>query len=369
MKKNGNLEINNPQRHFHFQWHLTERCNLRCKHCYQDKELLKDEMDLDTVKDILYQYFAILKEWKLPRQRSLISFTGGEPFLRSDIFDIVEECFKNHQMSRYGFLSNGYFLTEENVALLAGLKVDYYQVSIEGVEKTNDYIRGKGAYKKAVEGLKRLVKAGISTTISMTVHKKNLKDVPAMISLARELNVNCLGLRRLVPFGRGKAMSKFILSPQQTKAFLGYAENVKKENQKLRITTGCEDSIGAMSMHHVPDGCLSGYHTITLMPNGHVYPCRRLPILVGNLREKSLKDIFQKSDTFDKIRNVNNINSECQSCPFFNECLGGAKCISYAYWGRLGGGDPQCWRRFDKLPGRNKEWNIPYKPETVVQYF
>jgi radical SAM protein with 4Fe4S-binding SPASM domain len=354
MDKTGNLKIPNPEEFFHLQWHLTERCNLRCKHCYQDKELVRDEMGFDTVKDILGQYFELVKEWGMSRQKNMISFTGGEPFFRNDIFDILEVCLKNHEMSSYGFLSNGHFLSEDNVARLKAFKVDYFQVSIEGMEKTNDHIRGKGSFKKAVEGLQRLAGTGIRTAISMTVHKENLRDIPEMILLSRKLKVTTLGLRRLVPFGRGRAMKKIILSPRQTKDFLEYAINAGKQNPDLQITIGCEDGISAMCMHRSTRGCLGGYHSLTLLPNGHVYPCRRLPILVGELKKESLRDVYLKSDTLEEVREEKNINSECRRCPFFNECLGGAKCISYAYWGRLGGGDPQCWRRFDKLPGKNR---------------
>jgi len=369
MKKKTHLKINPPREHFHLQWHITERCNLRCTHCYMDQKLIREEMGFDAIKNILHQHHRQIGEWGVPRSRNRISFTGGEPFFRKDFFDILQECYANHGVSQYGILCNGFFLTDENVSRLKSLKVDYIQVSIEGLQKTNDSIRGQGSFKKAVEGLLRLADSGIRTSISMTVHKKNIKEVPAMLDLAKRLKVDTLGVRRLVPTGHGKAMSDFMLSPQQTREFFEYAERVGARVEGVGVTVGCEDGIFAQNMHYFPRGCLCGYHSLTLLPNGYVYPCRRLPVLAGDLRKESLKDVYEKSDLLDDIRNVNYMNSECLACPFYNECLGGAKCISYAYWKKLGGPDPQCWRRFKELPPRNTKWNIPHREKRTVTYF
>jgi len=358
-----------PRDTFHLQWHLTERCNLRCKHCYMDKELVKGEMGLGAVKDILAQYFALVRKWGMPREKSKISFTGGEPFVRKDIFDVLEECYKNHDLSRYGLLCNGFFLSDGNVARLKSLRVDYVQVSIEGKEKTNDSLRGKGSFRKAVEGIKRLAGTGIHTSVSMTVHKKNFQDVPAVAALTRELGVGTLGIRRLVPYGHGKALSAFMLSPQETREMFEYAVAAGSAGGPVHVTCGCEDGIAAQDMHYSPIGCFCGYHSLSVLPDGTVYACRRLPIKAGDLRKDSLEDVFRRSDFLEKIRDINNINDECRKCQFFNECLGGAKCVSFAYWGKLGGGDPQCWRRFDALPRRDTRWKISRVPRKSVTYY
>jgi len=348
------MHLNGSNKTFHLQWHLTERCNLRCRHCYVDEKLVKEELPFKAVKDILGQYFSFIAESGITRNNTRVSFTGGEPFFRKDIFDIIEVCYKNYQVSRYGVLCNGYFLSDENVARMRALKVDYAQVSIEGSEKNNDSLRGKGSYSKALEGVKRLLNAGISTSISMTVHKKNVKDVPVMIELAKKLKVDALGIRRLIPAGRGKAMTDLMLTPPQIKDLYKYILSVKESDGSRFVTIGCEDGIMAQTMHYQPNGCLCGYHSLTILPNGEVYPCRRLPVLAGDLRKTSLKDIFLSSEALCGIRDIGIKEKECLRCPFFNECLGGAKCVSYSFWGRLGKPDPQCWRLFDELPAIKK---------------
>lgn len=353
MKKN-NSEKYIPDS-FHLQWHLTERCNLKCKHCYIEDKFIKNEVKIDKVKEIINDYVKISKEWGLKKENNRISLTGGEPFLRADLFSILNECYNNREHFSYGLLTNGIFLTEENVKKIKELGVSYVQVSLEGIEATNDKIRGEGTFKKIVSGIERAVKAGFHNSISMTVTKNNVKEIPLMVDLAKSLGVKILGIRRLIPMGSGEVFKKLILSPKEVKEMYEYVLKNNSQND-VRITIGCEDGILSQDMHYYPNGCTCGYCSLTVLPNCDVYPCRRLPILVGNLNNSSLKDIFDNSSKLREIRDSNNMNSECQACPFFNECLGGAKCVSYAYFKKINAPDPQCWRLFNENPDPKIKW-------------
>ena len=246
-------------------------------------------------------------------------------------------------------------LDEEKVKKLQNLKVNYVQVSIEGIEKTNDYIRGKGTFKKIIKAIQLLKNRKIPVGISMTVNKGNLKDVPAVIVLANNLNVSYLSLRQLIPVGRGRQMKETTLNIKEVKELFLYILKARKTS-KTKIVMGGEDAILAQEGHYLPQGCSAGYTSITVLPNGDVYPCRRLPIFSGNLLKQSLEGIYYNSEKLQEIRNLNNINSTCQSCPYFNECYGGAKCINYAYFGDPFAPSPHCWRLFDKLPSAHIKW-------------
>ena len=340
---------------FHLQWHITERCNLSCKHCYFDKKFLKNELSLVQLLKIFKSYLTLIKKWKLPRDASRISITGGEPMVRKDFFEFLEECYKNKELTRYGILINGLLLDREKVARLKDLKIDYAQVSLEGMEKANDEIRGQGTFKKIIEAVRLLVKNKIKTSISATINKRNLKDVPQLINLAENLKVNALGLRRFVPIGRGSHFKKMMLSPQETRKLYLYisktSQKLRNQKVKLRLGIGCED--GILAQENLPvNGCVAGYLSLTILPNGDVYPCRRLPIYVGNVLKHSLEEIFYNSKELKRLRDPQNINSYCQNCPYFDKCKGGAKCVSYAYWKSMHLEnpqflpDPQCWRLF-----------------------
>ena len=340
---------------FHLQWHITERCNLKCKHCYFDEKFLKNELSLNQLFTVFDDYIRLLKKWEFPCEASRISITGGEPLVRDDFFEFLEKCHKNKEKSRYGILTNGILLDDEKIFKFKKLKIDYVQVSLEGMEKNNDEIRGKETFKKIVKAIKLLVKDKISTSISVTVTKQNLRDIPLLIKLAKDLKVNSLGLRRFIPIGRGEQIKKLMLSPPETKELYLYIletnQKLADKRSKLRLNIGCEDGILAQEGYN-SNTCVAGYSSLTILPNGDVYPCRRLPIYVGNVLKQTLEEIFYKSSELIKLRNPENINIYCKNCPFFDKCKGGAKCVSYGYWkdsyieGPQFLPDPQCWKLF-----------------------
>lgn len=340
---------------FHLQWHITERCNLRCKHCYQDSLRLKEELGTQELFDILEVFIAQIRKWEIPSEFVRISITGGEPLVRRDFFDLLKKCYQNRSFFRYGILTNGTLLNKENVEKLKKLKVNYIQISLEGMEKINDYIRGEGVFKKIINAVKLLKNAEMELNFSMTVTKLNLKEVPKIINLSKELGVG-LGIRRLVPWGRGKQLKSLILEPGEIRALWHYIFEAK-QNFYHRIGLGCEDGILVQDFPgYQTTGCSAGYLSFTVLPNGDVYPCRRLPLFCGNLLKKSFEYIYYNSETLKKLRNQNNINDVCFLCPFYDRCQGGAKCVSFAYFKDFSSPDPQCWRLFEKLPEPELKW-------------
>ena len=340
---------------FHLQWHITERCNLKCKHCYFDEKFLKNELSSNKLFAVLDDYTNLLKKWKLSREASRISITGGEPMVKNDFFKFLEKCYQNREKTKYGVLTNGILLNDEKEANLKRFKIDYAQVSLEGMEKNNDEIRGKGTFKKIIKAVKLLIKNKIDTGISVTVTKQNLRDIPLLIKLAEKLRINSLGLRRFIPIGRGEQIKKLMLSPQETKELYLYIiktnQKLVDQKSKLRLNIGCEDGILAQEGYEA-NTCVAGYSSLTILPNGDVYPCRRLPIYVGNVLKQTLEEIFYKSEELKKLRNPKNMNARCQSCAYSDKCQGGAKCVSYGYWKDSYIDDPQflpdpqCWRLF-----------------------
>jgi len=212
------------------------------------------------------------------------------------------------------------------------LDISYFQVSLESPRKINDEIRGEGTFDKIINSIFLLKEKEIPVYISMTVSKMNYKHVPFMVRLSQKLKIDFLSIRQIIPFGRGEQF---------------------KKNENFYIGMGCENGILSQEMHYSSKGCSAGYTSMTILPNGDVYPCRRLPLSSGNLLKQSFREIYYNSEIFKKIRNLNNINEICITCPFVDDCNGGAKCINYAYFGNVFSPSPQCWRLSDSLPDRN----------------
>ncbi|MDP3052229.1 MAG: radical SAM protein [bacterium] len=337
------------------QWHITERCNWRCKHCYQES-YTTPEINLEMLGKVLDQYVNLVKKWQIPRNRAKINITGGEPMIREDFFQFLGKVYKLSEYFHLGILSNGSFLTKENVKFLKFLGVRNFQVSLEGIEKTNDEIRGKGSFQKVLKAIEILTWAGIPARVSVTLSKKNRPEMKELAGILAPLGVKSMGVRRIVPWGAGAQFKDEVLEPQELRTLYKELEEINrtmiKNGYELKVAGGCENGVfndeisapGLMSFSHcaVVDGRI-----LVLLPNGDVLPCRRLPIKIGNVYEKSLEEIYY-SPLYEDWRNQKDLTEECRSCSNFENCFGGAKCVTYAITGKTAP-DVQCWKLFNNL--------------------
>ena len=346
---------------FIFQWHITERCNWHCKHCYQEDKISAD-LSLEQLFQIFEQFLFLVKKWRFPPGRCFVAFSGGEPLVRKDFFQLLEKVGQGSRQYGYGcsLMSNGSLFTEENLGWLKTMGLGFIQVSLDGMEKENDKIRGEGAFQKAVNGIRLVRKSGIPVRVSFTFHKENIKDTEALLNLCSELGVYALGVRRLVPTGRGKELAGLALQPRELRKYYLNLKNLNKKrllkisNRPLtKIDIGCEGSIFYSELLTDPlpgmasrRGCgLVSGAILTIMANGDILPCRRLPIVLGNALKDNVYDIYY-SQLMQDLRDFKKIHPFCQKCPNFYNCFGGAKCITYASTGRWDLPDPRCWRAY-----------------------
>jgi len=341
---------------FYFQWHITDRCNLRCIHCYQEEYNIRSELSSSQLEKIADQIILTLKKW---HKKGRIALTGGEPFLKKELFPLIEYLEKSEFIWRIGILTNG-ILVDEKVAdrLKKFQKLYYIQISLDGAsEKTNDFIRGKGSYNKAVNSFRILNKKGIKTRLMFTVHKKNLQEVPSLIDLAIKEKVDTLTIERFVPEGKGAKFKDWFLAKEEIhKLFQYVSQRADLEYQKgtpLKIlkyrTLWANIDPERAKTNDVPleidlgGMCSIGIDSLTILPDGTVLPCRRLPIPIGNLKNDSIFKIWYTSDLLWKIRNKNNLKGKCKGCDLIPRCSG-CRAIAYAVTGDYLSEDPQCWK-------------------------
>lgn len=341
---------------FILQWHITERCNWRCKHCYQES-YTTPEMDFEMIKNVLNQFVHLLKKWRIPKERARIQITGGEPFIRQDFLPFLGKVYELSDGFHTTIMSNGSFLTKEIVKTLKLFGIEKFQVSLEGLEKTNDEIRGKGSFEKTLKALELLAWAGIDNIrVSFTLTKKNLPEIKELAGILAPLSVSSLGLRRIVPWGAGAQLKKEVLEPQELRVVYKEIEEINKtmiqKKYGLRLAGGCENGIFNDEIS-APDlmsynfcGIIRG-RILTILPNADVLACRRLPIKLGNLYEKSLEEIYY-SPLYEEWRSQKDLTAECRSCSNFANCFGGAKCVTYAMTAKTSP-DVQCWKLFKNL--------------------
>ena len=337
---------------FFFQWHLTERCNLNCRHCYQTRHIA-GEMSLDEIKEGIGEMADMLNDWA-DRYGIIFSpgfnVTGGEPFLRKDLAEILEE------IGRRNFdiyvLSNGTLIHREHAKMLSDLGVKGVQVSIEGPEFVHDALRGTGSFSSALKGIWRLLDADVQVTLNVTLSEANAAFLFDMVQLASLLGVHGLGLSRLVPSGRGMAMLNHMLEKERVKEL--YHEIFSMKPEGFKIMSG--DPVVSQMLSNPEEkpapevataGCAAGVSGLALLPDGTILPCRRLPVPLGNIREDSLREVWATSAVLESLRDKSSYKGKCGRCRRWSGCRG-CRAIAYAYSQARGEGDflaedPQCF--------------------------
>jgi radical SAM protein with 4Fe4S-binding SPASM domain len=347
--------LNKKWKIFNVQWHITERCNWRCKFCYQSEHPTPD-LSYEELCSILDKYVSLIDRWKLHNERARLVLTGGEPLVRSDFFKFLE--YVNEKRKKYGFrcsiLSNGSLLDEEKVIRLKELGIKSYQVSMEGMKEKTDDLMGQGCFDKAVRAIKLLVAQKVPAVVSFTMTKKNVGELMELAEFCIGIGANTIGARRLIPWGRGKDLEENMLSPEELKDIYIKIKEKNKEFVKrglsFRIGIGCETGIFNEDILGDPDSdmpvnlCgLTLGRCITIMANGDLMNCRRLPITMGNALKDDLYDFWYSKPMRD-LRDMDKIDPKCKKCDNFTNCFGGARCVTYAYSGKLNAKDVQCWR-------------------------
>jgi len=337
---------------FFIQWHLTERCNLRCRHCYQTG-VTSGELSLGEIREVLTEVSEMIAAWSDSYGLAFspsFNVTGGEPFLRDDLFEVLAA------MTGSGFgvylLSNGTLVDRERAERLAGLGVRGVQISIEGPAEVHDGIRGKGSFAASRRGIGDLLAAGLQVTLNATLSELNCADFHEMVGIATELGAQRLGFSRLVPSGRGAGLVERMLAPERIRRT--YESILDLGNDNLKIVTG-DPVASQMRGEDDPEdlgpvatgGCAAGISGLTILPDGTVTPCRRLPLPLGNVRHDSLREIWAGSKILERLRDRGQYRGKCGACPKWAHCRG-CRAIAYAH-SQLHGrddylaDDPQCF--------------------------
>jgi radical SAM protein with 4Fe4S-binding SPASM domain len=329
------------------QWHITDRCNLRCAHCYQDTYNSED-LSYSQLLGIFEQYKGLIKQLNCESPFPVhghMTITGGEPFIRKDFLDLLEGIHDNKEHIGFAILTNGILIDAPMASKLRELNASFVQVSIEGSRDTNDTIRGPGAFERTVSALRHLVRERVHTFISFTAHQKNFFDFPAVARLGLQLEVTRVWSDRLIPWGNGSALESLMLSPDQTRRFFKIMHTAHGEALRsfCRTEIAMHRALQFLLAGGTPYHCGAGHTLITVQPNGDLYPCRRMPVRIGNLLEDSLVELYYKNSYLRALRDPIRISKGCEQCSFSKKCRGGLKCLSYAITGDPFTADPGCW--------------------------
>ncbi|MEW6006751.1 MAG: radical SAM protein [bacterium] len=325
---------------FHIQWHITNRCNLRCLHCYQEQFTAQNELPFSKLKLVSRNLISTAKLWN---KKLKIALTGGEPLLKGELWDIIDYL-KSFNVS-LSLISNGTLISKcIREIKQSGLKEFY--ISLDGItEETNDAIRGKGSFKKAIEGISELKSHGFSVVIMYTLLKRNLQEAMELFDFALKLKVNGYIIERFFPLGRGKKIASEVVSGGEIDSLY---QHIFKQVREVYLA---EEMVKYRAIQIRFDRkakiygaeCIAGRDGLTILPDATTLPCRRFNLAIGNLLEKPLAEIWESSEVLKKIVDKRNLKGRCneKKCKI-PDCYG-CRAMALAISGDYLEEDPHCW--------------------------
>lgn len=313
-------------------WETTRACNLACRHCRAEAQLVPDPGQLTTEEAC--SLIDTFPEVGNP----VIIFTGGEPMLRPDIYDLIDRV-KSRGLT-CAFSPNGTLITEKAANRLKEAGVDRCSISLDGADATShDEFRGvKGAFNASIAGINHLRKAGVPFQINTTVTKANLASFRNIFQLCQELEAAAWHIFMLVPTGRAEnILDQVITAEEYEETLQWFYEFRKTANMQLKATCAphyyrimrqnaarerLPVTTASFGLDAMTRGCLGGTGFCFISHCGQVQPCGYLPLECGNVREKPFPEIWKSSPIFQQLRTPLEYKGKCGICEFHKVCGG-----------------------------------------------
>lgn len=306
------------------EFELTLRCNLKCKHCYISAGIPSEgEITLKEIENVLNN----LKEFhKKDMRGKRIVLTGGEPFIREDLLEIIE------LITKHGFQilinSNGLMINDQHIKSLKKYHNLQICISLDGLKESHENLRGIGTFEKTIEIIKKLSDSGINTSINMLCHKKNFNELEDLFKLTKDLKLHGINPVPVVLMGRAK---EFGIEPVPEKEFYRGIFNIFQKNQeyiKLMRRTSFINLVAGLAVNVKSHYCGTGSRgTFFISYDGKVYPCPNMRFanyLLGDIKKRSLLEIIKENPIIKKLSNlsVNTMNDQCKNCDVKYFCGG-----------------------------------------------
>jgi len=306
---------------------VTHACNVRCIHCYTNAgRPMSHELSTSQWCDLIDRLngLGVL----------FMNVTGGEPFMRPDVFDIMEHVVDSHVL--LNVFTNGILLNKEKVEQLRSLDPECVAVSIDGATaRTHNRIRGASCFEKVLENIRLLVDAKIRVRTNTCVYTENVGEIGALVDLLHGIGVNQILLDTYVGVGRGADQKQFQLAPTVAAQI---TRVIEEKNKKL---IGDGKKVPQLTFSETPSTteswredkkysyCGVGTSSCAIRPDGALVLCPMLSeerYVAGNVLENQIEDLWVQSPVFTPLRNhsVDDI-AGCKTCEHKMSCAAGCK--------------------------------------------
>ncbi len=300
---------------------ITPFCNEHCLHCGSRCGDI-DVSNMLTKEEIFDALKQVKKDFDISNMRLCV--TGGEPLLRPEFFEIMEKA--QSLGFGWGMTSNGTLIDEKTALRLKNAGLKTVSISVDGLKENHEWFRqSEGSYEKTIEGIKNLIKVGIShVQITTVVYHKNIGELDAMYEEFKKIGVRSWRVINIEPIGRAKENPELMLSKEEyIKLFDFIREN--RFRDKMEVTYGCSHFLGTETEREVRKWyflCNAGVYTASIMYNGDIGGCldieRREELIQGNIRKDNLREVWENK--FENFRNDYRKTGKCADCPEYEFC-------------------------------------------------
>jgi radical SAM protein with 4Fe4S-binding SPASM domain len=314
---------------------ITNECQLRCRHCSQEsRDSLGDELTLDEIKKLLDDLVAI--------GTFEINIGGGEPFLREDLVAVIAHARKlgiNVSLS-----TSGLFVSRVVAKKIAEMGLKKIRISFDGAtEKSYDYFRGKGTYRRAIRGIKTLRELfDIPITIHTVLMKPNLGEILTIVRAVQKLKCNVWSVDFVKPVGSAKSLKQFLIDSDDAAQAMKTIKRLS-ETSSIKIVMPQFPYKAPKKGIYRGFGCVGANLYTFISARGDVKPCTFVPEAFnsGNIRKMHIRDIWIQGEGHLKFRELSG-NETCLNCEFYNSCRGGCRARAI-YEGMPDSIDPLCF--------------------------
>lgn len=343
-------------------WNMTKRCNLKCIHCYaqaKGETYQGNELSTDDGKRLIDD----LSRFGVP----VILFSGGEPLLRDDLPELIR--YATQKGMRAVISTNGTLITEEKARVLAQFALSYVGVSIDGTKDVNDTFRGvKGAYERALAGIRNARQAGIKTGLRFTMNKRNYGEVPKIFDLIEKEDIERVCFYHLVYTGRGSNLINEDLDHLESRRVVDFIMDKTRDfflkGRRIEVLTVDNHADGpyvylrllrenpsraaeVYKLLMMNEGNSSGIGIACVDEEGNVHADQFWRhYSFGNVRQRPFSEIWMdtSNELMAKLKQKKKfVKGRCEKCRWLSICGGNFRVRAEAVNGDIWGDDPQCY--------------------------
>lgn len=306
---------------------VTNSCNLRCKHCYGQFDGHKELSD--------NQFESIIRTLKAVGLET-IHITGGEPLLLKDkLLDYVKIA-NQYGVADVRLLTNG--------LLIKQMSDDFFgpwsriQISLDGLQKNHDYIRGKGTFDKAYNGIQKLKLLQKPIDIMFTVNQANFVDCQPLYEMCEKEGLN---FAIEIYTKRNPHDLLKVIDEEQYKKIINFCTSNKIHCNDPVINVACKNKRDLLMARREMSGCLAGISALVVDVEGNIYPCPRIRTKIGNIFTENLDKIITNSN-FVKLNTERDFDGQCGKCKYKYIC-GGCRALACSLTGNMFSDNPHCF--------------------------